>query len=358
MTEHARQPQLDWDLGTAYDFFVSLAVLHDPEKFGLRASWAAGVRSRLPTDERDLLQKAVSSIWPIPWVHSLPHPKDSAMVLGTLADIPPAERLLALRQPITEEISALLSGVRDRGSWRAAEQKLLTDLMCQDDPGMRHSVAKMKQLTSDVLDLEADAAATGELLLSAYENYYEQFFAEEELRIRPSLDNAYEHARDLAETLPLDQLLLELSQGVELNGKMTGRTRLVLAPSFWSTPLMMFADLGDGEQFILYGARPPEKSLVPGDPVPDALYQALKALSDPTRLRILRYLSAEPLAPSDLARRLRLRAPTVIHHLDILRLARLVHVTFHDEGRRYAAREGAVDSAVQLLKYYLASSEK
>ena len=68
-------------------------------------------------------------------------------------------------------------------------------------------------------------------------------------------------------------------------------------------------------------------SLVPGELVPDALYQPLKALADPTRLRILRYLSDEPLTPAALARRLRLRSPTVIHHLDALRLARLVILT-------------------------------
>ena len=35
-----------WDIGTAYEFFISLYVLHEPEKFGVRASWAAGIRSR------------------------------------------------------------------------------------------------------------------------------------------------------------------------------------------------------------------------------------------------------------------------------------------------------------------------
>ncbi|NJN55024.1 MAG: ArsR family transcriptional regulator, partial [Anaerolineae bacterium] len=48
--------------------------------------------------------------------------------------------------------------------------------------------------------------------------------------------------------------------------------------------------------------------------------------------RILKYLSEEPLTPAELARRLRLRPPTVIHHLDALRLARLVHVTLSQQG--------------------------
>ena len=41
-----------WDIGTAYDFFASLVVLHNPEMYGLPGSWAAGVRSRLPAAAR------------------------------------------------------------------------------------------------------------------------------------------------------------------------------------------------------------------------------------------------------------------------------------------------------------------
>ena len=49
-------PRLGWDIGTAYDLFISLDVLLHPEDFGLRASGAAGVRSRLTTSERETLE--------------------------------------------------------------------------------------------------------------------------------------------------------------------------------------------------------------------------------------------------------------------------------------------------------------
>ncbi len=87
--------------------------------------------------------------------------------------------------------------------------------------------------------------------------------------------------------------------------------------------------------------------------VPDVLFRSMKALADPTRLRILRYLSAEPLTPAELARRLRLRAPTVVHHLHHLRLAGLVYLTLENEGRRYQARRQAVDEACRMLEEYL-----
>ena len=53
--DRTRLPELAWDIGTAYDFFISLSVLHTPEEFGLRASWAAGVRSRLSSAHRKTL---------------------------------------------------------------------------------------------------------------------------------------------------------------------------------------------------------------------------------------------------------------------------------------------------------------
>jgi DNA-binding transcriptional ArsR family regulator len=67
----------------------------------------------------------------------------------------------------------------------------------------------------------------------------------------------------------------------------------------------------------------------------------------------LRYLTDEPQTPAQLARRLRLRPPTVIHHLDALRLARLVHITLTEEGKQYAARPGAVNATFALLDEFL-----
>jgi DNA-binding transcriptional ArsR family regulator len=93
--------------------------------------------------------------------------------------------------------------------------------------------------------------------------------------------------------------------------------------------------------------------------VPDALLRTLKALSDPTRLRILHYLSEEPMAPAQLARRLRLRAPTVTHHIKTLRLAGLVQL-FVGEGKetkRNAARPGAVAGVFSSLQAFLEQGE-
>jgi DNA-binding transcriptional ArsR family regulator len=105
---------------------------------------------------------------------------------------------------------------------------------------------------------------------------------------------------------------------------------------------------------MLFGARPADISLVPGETVPDAMLRSLKALADPTRLKILRYLGESSYTPTQLARLLRLRAPTVIHHLNDLRLAGLVHLTLEGGGeKRYEARLETVISTFTTLKSFL-----
>jgi DNA-binding transcriptional ArsR family regulator len=151
-------------------------------------------------------------------------------------------------------------------------------------------------------------------------------------------------------------VLNELSQGLRFEfDKMMEMEALVMIPSFWTTPLSMFTPFSkDNKRWLfMFGGRPDGVSLVPGEVVPELLYQMLKALADPTRLRILRYLSEEPLTPAELARRLRLRPPTVIHHLDALRLARLVNVTLSVNGRRYQARHEAIKTVCGMLGNFL-----
>ena len=121
--------------------------------------------------------------------------------------------------------------------------------------------------------------------------------------------------------------LEELSQGLRLAYDDRRRRELVLAPSFWATPFVILTSVREDKALFIYGARAADASLVPGELVPDALYQALKALADPTRLRILRYLSDEPMAPAQLARRLRVRAPKVIPTPDAPRPVSFIHLT-------------------------------
>ncbi len=347
-------PKLSWDIGTAYDFFVSLHTLHNPGDFGLRASWAVGVRSRLPQESRDFLQEAMEFFgWPLEWIGRLPAPKDGATVLDALARIPAGERLarLSMIEHDTEDpLDRRLIQIAAAGEATPEDEADLFAIIAgrygeEKARGMRQGMALS-------LRWWARSELFGQRLLTALEAYYDTFFAEDEIRLRPALEAALENAQKLASSLPILELLQELSQGVHLL-ELPPTAELVLAPSYWGSPLLLLGPPSPNCQTILFGGRPADASIVPGEVIPDTLYQSLKALADPTRLRILRYLMEESLTPSELAGRLRLRPPTVVHHLQTLRLARLVTVDYEEEGKRYRARYAAVREMNRLLDRFL-----
>ena len=85
MTESTSSADILWDSGTAYELFISLHVLHEPDSFGIRPSYAAGVRSRIPAVERKLLEDIYPfSGVPLKWLHSLPAPKAYFASAGNL----------------------------------------------------------------------------------------------------------------------------------------------------------------------------------------------------------------------------------------------------------------------------------
>ena len=345
------KPLIQWDWGTAYDLFASLHVLHHPEKFGLRGSWAAGVRSRLTAAQRTTLEDAQKLFFsnPIAWVSSLPEPKDAGSVLRALGQIASAERLptLAFHADVSPILLEIFKDVLSRRSWNEGDLDHLQSYYQQ-----KEGTPSSKELVT-ILNWWSRPEEFGERYLEAMQAYVEVFFAEEERRIMPYLQQALARAQELATQLDFPHLMVELSQGVKI-AAFEEADEVLFAPSYWITPLVMYDTVITKHWVVLFGARPAEVALVPGEVVPDAMLRALKALSDPTRLLILRYLSDKPQTPSQLARKLRLRAPTVIHHLSALRLAGLVYVSLkEDEEKHYTVRESAVADTFEALRKFL-----
>jgi DNA-binding transcriptional ArsR family regulator len=360
MKDEVSLPRSSWDLGTAYDLFISLEVLHRPAEFGVRRAWAAGVRARLPAPARQALEQSMLLFYvPLHWVHALPDPRDSAAALWALRQTPPADRLPALALPhgAPADVQQVLLRVAARRAWDARDKEALQ--AAYGPRGGERRCCPSTNVTA-VLDGWAHAEEYGEHYLEALCVYHESFFAEEERRIRPALRDALARAQELAKQLALPDLLEELTQGVRF-AELSGRTELVLVPSYWCTPYSYMVRLGPKREIWTFGARPADASLVPGEAVPDAVLRALKALSDPTRLRILRSLAEESLTQAQLARRLRLRAPTITHHLSALRAAGLVGLTIEDMDKKtkhYTVRPKAVETALAALKGFLAGEKK
>jgi len=223
------------------------------------------------------------------------------------------------------------------------------------DKGKENTRSKELRVT---LDVWADCANFGQRYYEALLSYYRAFYAEEEKRILPALGSELKRAQDLSMQLELPVLIEELSRGIRFQESLDV-SEVVLIPSYWLSPLIYFSKYGEDKMLVVFGGRPSDSSIVPGEQVPDPILIGLKALSDPTRLRILRYLTHENLTPTELARKLRLRAPTVTHHLQALRLAGLVHVTVGAEHvNRYTSRLESIDELFVQLNAYLAGENK
>ena len=318
MTESTSTADILWDSGTAYELFISLHVLHEPDSFGIRPSYAAGVRSRIPAVERKLLEDIYPfSGVPLKWLHSLPAPKDAITALWALKQIPPAERLIKIyrldepykgkspeEQAKHERFDTILTRATEAGTWDSEDVEFMMKIGKHKHGGLK------RETVERYLDWWTRPAELGEGFLTAMQAYYQAFFEEEEKRVAPILQAGLEHAQSLSATLSFEELFFELSQGIQI-GEEFRANRYIFIPAFWTTPLIFYDRLDQDTMLLFFGARPAEMSAVPGELLPDGLVRSLKALADPTRLRILHYLSRESLTPSELARRLKLRAPTV-----------------------------------------------
>jgi len=346
-------PIIQWKTGTAFDFFVSLAVLHQPATFGLRPSWAAGVRQRLSSPNREMLEKfqSFSSI-PLLWLSGLTEPNDASTALEAISMMPEGERLtnLTLNAENNLDVSNCLRNIAGRGSWKDADLNVLKETY-----HLRDATLNQESLIN-LVTTWADAERSGELYLAALEEYYQVFFVEEETRIRPALQAGLEHGKELASQMSLEALIEELSHGVRFS-PLDNTLEFILAPSYWSSPLIFYARLKPEKMLLLFGARPEFESIVPGTAPPPQLVSALKALADPTRLRILHFLAEQAISSSELARLLRLRLPTVIHHLRLLRLAGLVQITVGETEKRYAARLEILDGIQTALANFIRSEK-
>jgi len=285
------------------------------------------------------------------WIHTLPEPKNSQAVLAALRKLPPVEQVTTLAS-LSPEIVPIIHPVVERTAWDQEDFERLRRYYEED----HHKKVSQKHLENK-LNGWADVKSKSSGFLGALQAYYDVFFAEDERRIQPALEEALANAQNKSTRQTVHELLVDLSQGVHFAREDLAEVqKLVLAPSFWASPFIFF-DMGP-ESIMLFGARPADASLIPGEVVSDALLKTLSALSDPTRLRILRYLAAETLTPTQLAARLRLRTPTVAHHLKTIRAAGLVYV-IQSPGKEvyYKIRLEGFEGALQQLRQFIFEKE-
>jgi len=344
---------VSWDYGTAYELFVSLMVLHEAEEYGIRASWAAGVRSRIPAPERRLLEEMLPFMEiPIRWIHTLPEPKDSIAVQWVMRQIPAEERMLKILgyESSESEWSQIIRKVVEHRTWDSKDLNFFIEMFKKNHKKGKEPYSR--EGTTKFLDWWSRPDEFGDMFLSALQTYHQAFFEEEEKRIGPILKQQLENAKKISKTKDAKELLAELSQGVTYD-ELVETKDVVFIPAYWITPMIMFQSAGENKILVLFGARPSNMSVIPGELIPDGLVRTLKALADPTRLKILHDLAHEELTPSEIARRLHLRAPTVTHHMNELRMAGLVHKIIQGQETRYRTRRESFDSMCDDMNDFL-----
>lgn len=241
---------LGWDVGTAYELFVSLSVLHEPDHYDLRPSWAAKIRSRIPTAERTFLEEIQPFIsFPLGWIHRLPQPKNAITVLYALQQIPAAQRgiqFLDLESGVMPAAKILLEVARQR-RWDKKQLAELVPLMCHEEHGEK------EQGLIQFLNWWVRPDDFGTMLYSALQAYHSAFFEQEEQRVAPVLQAGLARAKELATHSSIPDLIAELSQGIRYTEPL-GK-ELIVVPAYWTTPLVILQPISLDRKIFLFGGQ-------------------------------------------------------------------------------------------------------
>jgi DNA-binding transcriptional ArsR family regulator len=250
------------------------------------------------------------------------------------------------------ELIEVFKGITLRQSWSPAELEVIRTLLQRKGKFL----FKPHELPN-LCNALAHAAEFGEAFCDALKTYHEVFFAEEEQRLGAALAAGLAEAQQLSGGHDLDDLLTTLSRGVHFSD-LNHMERVIVAPSYWANPLVFYRHIQPDQALLLFGSRPEGLGVSAGESAPSHLVFVLKAVADSSRLVILRALTEGPQTPGQLARRLRLRPPTVIHHLNTLRLAGLVEITLQSETERaYTLHRAALAKTMDILSDYLGESK-
>jgi DNA-binding transcriptional ArsR family regulator len=198
--------------------------------------------------------------------------------------------------------------------------------------------------------LPRDLSAVRDRYVRLLEAWDEQYFRLVDPAILRGLAADAAAKRALVGAMAPDALVEAATCGVHFVPQ-PGPELVLLVPQYHFRPWNVFQDCR-GLRVIQYPAD--ALPAVPGEP-PPGLLRLTRALSDESRLRILRFLATGPRSFTDVVQFMGLAKSTVHHHMVVLRAAGLVRV--HDTGEKvtssYSLRPGAVDRLRDMLHAYL-----
>jgi DNA-binding transcriptional ArsR family regulator len=201
--------------------------------------------------------------------------------------------------------------------------------------------------------LPLDAEATKRRIMGILQDWYDQVFRARESRVMPILEREVERKQALARTLSRERMIEAALPGYDYLPE-PGIRRLVLIPSLAVRPQIYSLDHAESK-ILVYGVT--DDTLVAETDAPSPrLLRLAKALGDERRLRILKRLTAGERTLHELALDFGVSDTTMLHHLIILRAARLIRVQ-SGAGKRYRLERHVLPEMGALLQSYLDTDE-
>lgn len=336
------------EVATPFDFILVMhsCALPDFEVEKTPEKWALKLRNRLQPQTLEIIDQ-LSYLFPFSLALRIPKPRTIESFLAMLESLP-AESFL---DELISEFNM------DEAQLAIADKMWLGTALTPAELELMVAQLEHKELVEHfirVLPHWQDQAVIKSRFIAAFHNLYDVYFRREVERIEPVLENSAAEVRALlaSKILPTMQLIEGITKGFTLSED-APYTGIILAPSFYVAPYVSFETLRDNTLLLLYPARP-DGMAIDSDSVDDAhLLRQLKALSDKTRLEILRLLAKHPYYNQELADALKLTQPTISHHMGELRVSGLVRAELHNNAKQYSLYPNFADILADDLKNFL-----
>lgn len=318
LDDHLSQVNFDVDVDFAPAYELTLALscyLNFPGKSGLDLgqAWVHQVAQQLPPEAAARFSRKSAKIFK----------EHDCDLLALLVHVCPTDRDAAGFLAWFGQLSA------------GAAYELLAPLLPESAPRLPRDFVIWRDTTLDMLGL-----------------WHASYFRHIDRAILEALRREANGLRKRVKTVPPQQLVEEVTNGLVIEPSPQLR-RVILVPQYHHRPYNHQSDTRDGTMLLYpFDALP-----TPADLPSPNLLRLTHALSDESRLRMLRFLADGPRSLTEVARFAGLSQPTVHHHLTQLRAAGLVRIHFSlSSPNRYSLRPHALEQLSAKLGDYLFSS--
>lgn len=179
--------------------------------------------------------------------------------------------------------------------------------------------------------------------------WYEQYFRHVEPSILPLMIEDASEKKMLESKMDMVPLIEYASGGIVIEDIPDLQT-IVLLPTVHNRPINTYCFYTT----LMLVQYPVDVPLDNDDEPPTILLRLTKALSDPTRLRLLRFVAHEPKTIWEMQSDLNQSREMIMHHLLILRVAGLLRVHLRGEGtERYSIRPDGASELQMFLESYI-----